>query len=389
MERNALVLVFSNLLHDARVKRQIGFLQKDFKVTVAAFNGNAESGFELIRISQTKLTPPRKVLLAIALIFRQFNLAYRLFHDYGWLVNRLRNRHFDLVIANDADTLPLAFHIAPKARILFDAHEYAPRHFEDKWWWRVFFQPFYLHLCRTWIPKTAAMTTVGRGLAAEYEKNFGKRPLVITNAPVRSGLKPSAMKEGRIRLVHHGIANPSRRLELMFELMDRLDSRFTLDLILLTSDFASPATKKYIEALKSRAEGNPAIRILPPLPSHELVSAINAYDMGVFLLPPVNFNYENTLPNKFFEFIQAGLGVAIGPTPEMAEIVKEKGIGVVSEDFTAASLAQCMNAISTEEVMRFKVRSSQIATEYCAEVNGETFRELISGMFGRQGNLLA
>ena len=66
---------------------------------------------------------------------------------------------------------------------------------------------------------------------------------------------------------------------------------------------------------------------------------INKYDMGVFLLPPINFNYENTLPNKLFDFIQARLGIAIGPTPEMAEIVNHYKIGLVSEHFTAASLA--------------------------------------------------
>ena len=389
MNRQALVLVFSSLRHDARVKRQIAFLQKDLHVTVVAFDGDPKSEAELIRIKQTSLTPLRKLLLAAALFLRQFNIAYRLFHDYGYLKQQLSGRRFDLVVANDADTLPLAFDLAPGARVLFDAHEYAPRHFEDKWWWRMFFQPFYIHLCKTYIPQVHAMTTVGRGLALEYEKHFGRLPEVITNAPVRSGLAPTPVTEGRIRLVHHGIANPSRRLDLMLEMMKHLDGRFTLDLILLTSDFASASTRKFISDFKEEAAKNPAISVLPPLPSHELVAAINGYDIGVFLLPPVNFNYENTLPNKFFEFIQAGLGIAIGPTPEMAEIVNEHGIGVVSPDFTAAGLAQKLNALTLQQVEAFKQRSASIAPQFCAEVNEEKFRLMVRRLFPDQGSRLA
>ncbi|MFM7329219.1 MAG: hypothetical protein ACKO3B_10855 [Bacteroidota bacterium] len=381
MNRHALVLVFSNLRHDARVKRQIAFLKKDFQVTVVAFDGDPGLGVEFIRISQTRLTLFRKALLAAALLFRRFELAYRLFHDYGHLTKQLETRSFDLVVANDADTLPLAFNLARGARVLFDAHEYSPRHFEDKWWWRLFFQPLYVHLCSTWIPRVSAMTTVGKGLAREYHKHFGHLPEVITNAPVRSGLTPTPVVDGKIRLVHHGIANPSRRLDLMLDMMKHLDQRFTLDLILLTSDFASPATRKFIAAFKAEASANPAIRVLPPLPSHELVAAINHYDIGVFLLPPVNFNYENTLPNKFFEFIQAGLGIAIGPTPEMAAIVNANGLGVVAPDFTAEALARQLNALTGQQVEVFKQAAAQTAPNYCAEVNEEKFRAIIRTLF--------
>ena len=381
MNRSALVLVFSNLRHDARVKRQITFLRKDFEVTVVAFDDDPGLGVEFVPISQTRLTPLRKASLAAALLFRRFDLAYRLFHDYGHVVKQFNSRSFDLVVANDADTLPLAFRLARGAKVLFDAHEYSPRHFEDKWWWRMFFQPFYVHLCNTYIPRVSAMTTVGKGLAREYHRNFGLQPEVITNAPVRSGLSPTTVLEGRIRLVHHGIANPSRRLDLMLDMMKHLDQRFTLDLILLTSDFASPTTKAFIAAFKSAASKNPAIRVLPPLPSHELVAAINHYDIGVFLLPPVNFNYENTLPNKFFEFIQAGLGIAIGPTPEMEAIVNANGLGVVSPDFTAAGLARQLNGLTREQVEGFKSAAARTAPDHCAEVNEEKFRLIVRNLF--------
>jgi hypothetical protein len=102
--------------------------------------------------------------------------------------------------------------------------------------------------------------------------------------------------------------------------------------------------------------------------------------MGVFLLPPVNFNYENTLPNKLFDFIQARLGIAIGPTPEMAAIVKDYNIGVVSDTFTPESLSQQLNKLTTEQVQQFKTNTSLAAKDLNAEINAATIKQLLSGV---------
>ncbi|SKC57009.1 glycosyltransferase [Ohtaekwangia koreensis] len=381
--KDILVLVFSNLKHDARVTRQINFLRKEHRVTVVCFDAEDTPGVTFIRVTQTKLTLFRKALMAISLLIRQYNAAYQLFHSYGHLTEQLSSKRFDLIVANDIDTLPLAFKFKGNAKIIFDAHEYAPRHFENNKIWKTFFQPFYIHLCEKYIPRVDGMLTVGKGLANEYEKHFGVKPVIITNATRYHDIAPAPIKPDTIRLIHHGIANPSRRLELMVEMMDYLDERFTLDLMLMTSDFASGQTKAFIENLKTSASKNPKIKILPPVKSHAVVTTIQPYDIGVFLLPPVNFNYENTLPNKLFDFIQARLGIAIGPTPEMASIVNHYSIGVVSEEFTAKSLAAKLNALTTEQVASFKSNAGIAAKELNAERNEEIFNRLVKEVLSR------
>lgn len=374
--KSVLVLVFSNLKHDARVKRQINWLRKKYAVTVVCFDAEEIPGVTFIRIRQTRLTTLRKGMLALTLALGSYKLAYRIFHNYGYLGEQL-NAKYDLVVANDIDTLPLAFQWKGAAKVIFDAHEYAPRHFENNWIWRTFFQPFYIHLCKQYIPRTSAMFTVGEGLAKEYESNFGVKPVIITNSTRYFDLEPSTVLPDRIRLVHHGIINPSRRLELMIDMMARLDSRFTLDMILMTSDYASAQTRTYIHEFRRRAEENPRIKILPSVRSDKVVDTIRQYDIGVFLIPPINFNYANTLPNKLFDFIQARLAIAIGPTPEMANIVTRYGNGVVAEDFQAASLAQKLNAITQEELIRYKNKSSVAARELNAERNETIFMQVI------------
>jgi hypothetical protein len=167
----------------------------------------------------------------------------------------------------------------------------------------------------------------------------------------------------------------------MIEMMEHLDERFTLDLILMTSDYASGKTKEYIRSLKENIARSHRMQVLPSVKSHEIVGAINRYDMGVFLIPPINFNYANTLPNKLFDFIQARLGVAIGPTPEMASIVNKFGNGVVAENFQPESLARRLNNLTRDDIVRFKNLSIQAARQLNAEKNEVSFNSVLEKLF--------
>lgn len=380
--KRILVISFSDLNHDARVSRQVDFVKDNYQVTVAAYGGQENKGYELIPITKTKFTFAHKLFSSFFLLTRWHGKAYSLLYQLSSIEEVLRQKTFDLIIANDVESLPFAFSIKTNAKIIFDAHEYAPRHFEDRLTWRIFFQPFNIHLCKKYIPQVDAMITVGKGLANEYEKNFGVRPTIITNATWHSDVTPSKIVDRKIRLIHHGGSTPSRKLELMIEMMAYLDDRFTLDLMLIVPQLASAKTSNYINTLKQLAANDDRIRFLSPLRSNELVSFLNQYDIGVFLLPPVNFNYANTLPNKLFDFIQARLAIAIGPTPEMAEIVNHYDIGVVAENFTAKALADKLSTLTTEKLNGFKLNAEKAAIELTAERNKEKLEEIIGSLLG-------
>ncbi|MCU0420154.1 MAG: hypothetical protein MUC38_10935 [Cyclobacteriaceae bacterium] len=378
MERrsNTLILAFSDLTSDARVLRQINWVATITRVSVLCYNG-PDKQFNIIPIGRFSRSFQQRVRSAILLLMGKNESAYQILYDKERLLKLTQGRTWDVVVANDIETLPLAISLRP-ARIIFDAHEYAPRHFEDKFWWRLFFQRFNHYLCQTYIPKVDAMATVGERIAEEYQKNFGKQPVVITNAPSYHGLHPSPVQPHRIRLVHHGGANWSRQLEIMMDVIALLDERFTLDMFLLSPPNANRKTKSYLEFLKRRAKEIGRIQILPPVAPNEIVAKINEYDMGIFLIPPVNFNYANTLPNKFFDFIQARLGVAIGPTPEMADITKKHQIGIVSDDFSAASLANKLRGLDKEQIENFKRNSDDLSGLLNAEENKKRFLGLFN-----------
>lgn len=380
--KNALILCFTNLKNDARVRRQIDYLKDDYKTTVVCFDSYPDPKVEIIHIKPTKLTFLRKIILSAALLMRFHQTAFHLLHDYKNSVEALKHRAFDLIVANDIETLPYAFDLASaKTKVVFDAHEYSPRQFEDRLYWRVFFKRFITDLCKEYVPRTAGMTTINAGLAEAYKNGFKVNPVIITNASDYFDLEPVTTNRYPIRLVHHGIFTVSRSPEIMLEMMELLDNRFTLDLYYLISENASAKTKDYFNEFCDKAKKTGRVRVLPPIKSTEIVSTLHSkYDLGIILVPPVNFNYENGLPNKLFDCIQARLGMAVGPLKEIAKVVTTYNLGVVSKEFTARSMADVLSKVDLPAVNSFKLNTQKAATEMNAKINKKIFLDLVAGL---------
>jgi glycosyltransferase involved in cell wall biosynthesis len=89
----------------------------------------------------------------------------------------------------------------------------------------------------------------------------------------------------------------------------------------------------------------------------EIVERIAIFDMGIFLLPFSEFNSFAALPNKFFEFIASGLAVCVGPSPEMASLTREFGLGIVVESFDPENVARVLNSLRASDIDRMKLRA--------------------------------
>ena len=109
----------------------------------------------------------------------------------------------------------------------------------------------------------------------------------------------------------------------------------------------------------------------------EIPLFINHYDIGVYILKPSNFNQKYSLPNKFFEFIQARLALAIGPSPEMEKIVKRYNLGVIASDFSPKEMAKVLNKLDKEKIDFYKNQSHKFSLELSSKHNMERLDKII------------
>ncbi|VEF49594.1 group 1 glycosyl transferase [Bacillus freudenreichii] len=368
-----MVLSFTNPKSDPRVNRQIRMLKSDYQIIVAG-EGNANiDHVEFIEIEKEKKKFVNgKIVSGLFLFLRSYKRFYWSFAKVRNTYKKLKDIYFDIIIANDIETLPLALELANNngAKVIFDAHEYYPRQFENNFKWKVLFQGYYAYLCKKYMKQSDAVFTVCEGLRSEYKKEFGIESKILTNAPDFENLKPSKVSE-KIRIIHHGIANKSRKIENMIEIMDYLDDRFELDLMLVKKN---PEYYNFIQKIASKRKN---VKVIEPVEMRDIATFINKYDIGLFLLEPINFNYQNALPNKFFEFIQARLMIAIGPSEQMAKIVNEYKCGVVSVDFTPRSLALKLNSLDKSDIELYKKNSDDVAEILSSLSNEEILKSTI------------
>lgn len=378
--KSILILCFSYLDRDPRVNRQIRLLAQQHRVTAAGFSDPAVEGVTFIRLPHARPGVLGKVRSVACLLAG-------LHAGYYWGLPRVRNalpllegRTFDLIIANDWDTWELALRIRGRAKVIMDAHEYSPREFDDLLWWRILYSRFRYALCSRVYTAADAQLTVCQGIAEEYARQFSVRPSVVMNVAGYQSLAPSPLDGDRVRMIHHGIASKSRQIENMILMMDHLPPRFTLDLMLV------PSSESYLLKLKTLASGRKSVRFIDPVPMRLIPETINKYDLGLYLLSGNCFNNLHSLPNKFFEFIQARLAIAIGPSPEMARIVKEHSLGIVADSFEPRALATAIGAINVEQLGRHKQNAHKAASLLCWEHESQSLLQICDGVLGSSGN---
>ena len=365
--KRILIISFSPINRDPRVMRQIRLLEDSYDLIVAGYGQRPDAKVEYVELSLPKRNFLRKALFALKLGFRLFNHYYWNQPGVKEAFLKLSNNHYDLIVANDLSALPIALKLKGTGRVLFDAHEYSPREFEDSWIWRLFFSRYNHYMCKWYLPQVCAMTTVCQGIANEYALQYGVPSKVVYNAPLDQFLSPTEITPGRIRLIHHGGAIRSRHLETMIEVMQHLDERFTLDFMLVNNDAA------YMSELRQRAAHDRRISFVDPVPMVDICKAINNYDIGIYLLQPVNFNHKHALPNKIFEFIQARLAVAVGPSPEMASIVNEYSFGLVAPSFEPHIFAKTLSEINEKDLSSYKNAADEAAKKINYQVTGLVF----------------
>jgi len=373
--KKILIISFSDLKKDPRVFRQIDVLRKDFHVTTVGWESPELEGVEFHKISPVRRTGPDRVKRAFFYKLRRFESLYWSLYDFQPLLDLFSQKRYDLIIANDIETLPFALRIANDAKILLDLHEYAPRQFEDQFTWRFFFQAFNEYLCATYLKQPDEIITINNGIAGEYKKNYGIDTHIITNAADYADLQPTPVKKGNIRIIGHGTANPSRRWELMIKIMDYVDTGFHLDLMLLPLD---PGYYRRLERMAGKREN---VSMVPPVKREEIIPVTNAYDLSFLIFKPYSLNYKYMLGNKFFESLQARLAiVTASATVQQAEIVRQYECGIVLDSFEPKKIALQLNRLTARQIEEYKKKAHLAANELTSQKNMEKLEEIVKRM---------
>lgn len=367
-----LVMCISDPSNDPRPNRAINHLKKEgYHVDILSYPLKNNENITFNKSYEFEITEYKRSLVE----YLKKGIIKNLAHLSGYLpfgvyfINRyyenryhtysgrkfLSQESYDIIIIEDLFLLPLAIKYKKNAKIIFDAREYYPKQFENDDKFKRIEAPMRIKLCEKYLKLCHALFTVSPGLAEMYKKEYGVDMEVLYSTPEYKDLAIKKTDESKIKMVYHGIANRNRNLTNLINVVKLLDNKYFFDLYLTGDDH------EYIQDLKSNIDDCHRIQILEPVKYDFIIPMLSAYDIGFYYLEPIGFNVTYNLPNKFFEFIQARLAIAIGPSPDMARLVYNYNIGFVAPEFSIESMSSTLMNLSVIDIDRAKKNSHKAA----------------------------
>lgn len=214
--------------------------------------------------------------------------------------------------------------------------------------------------------------------------NYDYNRVIIRSTPDYWNIDPSVSKKmhdefceklsvpkDSFFVLYHGILAPYRGLEELYKAMTKSKNFYAVTV----GDFKSNSYKNRHDAFVKECGVEDRI-IRYPLQSHEkLWEYVSAADCGVVLNNTDNPNYIYALPNKFFENIQSLTPIICTDSIEMARIVNQYDIGILTPSGDGDKLAENIELMLSdkENYKKFKENLVKAKEELCWEKEKERF----------------
>jgi glycosyltransferase involved in cell wall biosynthesis len=304
------------------------------------------------------------------LFYKFFNVRlffYLLFH------------RFDILVANDLDTL-LPNYLVSKIKglpLVYDSHEYFTgvpeiqnRPFV-KWVWKTIESIIF--------PKLNNVLTVSDSIGIQYEIEYGIRPITVRNCSYKAiNIIPFSRQElgidkDYILLILQGAGiNKDRGGEELIEAVSLIEN---VSLLIVGSGDNIGMLQKRINELKLEKRVN----LIRKVPWNVLMRYTKSADIGITLDKNSNPNYNFSLPNKLFDYLNAGIPVLTSDLPEIRKIVERYKCGIIIKEVTPLEISAAIIELGKNRVLLTQLR--QNAVKSSEELNWETESEIVKKLY--------
>jgi len=288
--------------------------------------------------------------------FRQVRLS--MFFDKGMLFYAEYNlrlffwllfHHADALCAIDLDTiLPVYFiKIFKQVPAVYDAHEYFTEMKEVRTRPRV--RKIWKAIERFCVPRFAKGYTVSGGLAEQFEKEYGVKYEVIRNMPPLRPLVPVPREK---TLLFQGAVNEARGFEILIPAMRKIPYR-----LIVCGD------GNFMEQLLRLIKENGVeekIELKGMLPPEELQPIATRASLGLGLAESEGINQYHALPNKFTDYMHAGLPQLAMNYPEYRKINREYPVAVLIDKLDIDEVARTINRIMEDQQLLHSMEANAL-----------------------------
>ncbi|MBE9468428.1 MAG: glycosyltransferase [Bacteroidetes bacterium] len=302
-----------------------------------------------------------------------FNKKWMFYAEYNLrLFCYLLFKKFEILVSNDLDTLLSNYCVSVirHKKLVYDSHEYFTevpelinRNLQKKIW---------LKIEKAILPKIKYSYTVCKSIADNYHKKYGVKMQIIRNVPLKNNasnneneinnLKKELNIEDKKIILYQGSLNIGRGIEQVIDAMKFIEN--AVFLIIGAGDIS----KKLVTLTKQKGLDKKII-FLGKIPFDELFNYTKLANIGISLEQNLGLNYYYSLPNKLFDYINAGVPILASNLPEIANIVGKYKIGEIIDDFSPRFIADTINLMLNDKnkTSKWKKNIKVVAEKLCWE----------------------
>jgi glycosyltransferase involved in cell wall biosynthesis len=257
-------------------------------------------------------------------------------------------KKLDAVCAIDLDTIVPCYFISKLKRInrIYDAHELFSELKEVVT--RPAVQKTWLLAEKKLVPKCKRGYTVSDSIAQELNKRYGVNYATIRNVPPLQELLPAEPVAKFI--LYQGAVNEARGFEFLIPAMRQVNCK----LVICGDGNFMLQLKQLIR--ENKLEDKIELKGMQAPESLRQISQ-QAY-IGIALAENTGLNQYLALPNKFFDYIHAGLPQITMNFPEYRKINEQYEVAVLIDDLNPQRIAEALNNLLDDAVLHKRLKNN-------------------------------
>ena len=215
------------------------------------------------------------------------------------------------------------------------------------------------------LPRCAAVITVSPPIVHAIQRRYHRAHVtLIRNIPHYHKAPPTQQLRDYLHLSEHtrialyqGNLQPDRRLDRLVLAAAYLEPGCLI--VMMGQNIGT--TQAELEQLIARQHLHDSVKIIPAVPYTSLPAWTASADVGLLITPlDATLNMTMSLPNKLFEYIQAGLPVLASPLPAVREILSSYGVGRIVRSMAPADIGAAINALLYDPVTRERMHDNAL-----------------------------
>ncbi len=278
----------------------------------------------------------------------------------------------NFILANDLDCLASAGIASKlkKVKLIYDSHELFTEvpELENK----LRTKKIWLKIEKKFIKRASASYTVCQPIADYYNKLYKIKMQVIRNLPQLRTF-PNDYETRPKLLIYQGALNKERGIEIMIQIM-----QYIPDYQLIIAGKGD--LEKELKQLTDKLNVSNKVQFTGNLEFDALYNLTKTARLGFSLEQGKSLNYKYSLPNKIFDYIQAGVPVICSDLPEMSKIIKKYDCGINTKISNVEELAEYLKSLLVDntQLNKFHQNCKNAAQELNWENEEKKLREIIT-----------